>query len=157
MKVSCTLNIKTSTLMCIVFLMLLMQPGKAGFYSCWGPCLNRCALFVDKKFEKKTPCFLDCVTKCFPQPGRYHASSTGTNNIPLGSISISQSSPASEIPRSSISNDPQKSNSSKSKFPQIRLAKKYYCIIGCTLQSCMTLNRGTLLFLILQPNINISI
>lgn len=135
------------TLSVFVVLMLLAQPVWAGFYACWGGCLNQCVIAPGKKPEKRLPCFLDCLAKCFPQPGQTYASSTSPKKIPLDSAGISNSSPASEIPGSSFSDYPDKGATSKSKFRQFGLGKKYFCIVGCSVQNCMMPNNGTSLCL----------
>ncbi|KAM0046360.1 putative thionin-like protein [Helianthus debilis subsp. tardiflorus] len=134
MGTCCTLSIKTSTLIStLVVLMLLSQQGWAGVYSCWGGCLNQCVL-GGKKPEERLPCYWSCVAKCYPPPGQFDPRPNGTN-IPLDSTSLAHSSPASEIPGSSVPSDPPRAR--KSKFGQ-----KYYCIIGCSFQSCMRSIRG---------------
>ncbi|KAI3792706.1 hypothetical protein L2E82_06594 [Cichorium intybus] len=105
----------------LVVLMLLVHPGRAGMYTCWGGCLNQCVLLADKKPEEKSPCYWNCLAKCFPQSGQIAASLTGPRNI------IEPSKP-NNLP-AIINNKP--------KYLYFGLGRKYYCIIGCSLQSCM--------------------
>ncbi|KAI3687393.1 hypothetical protein L1987_81088 [Smallanthus sonchifolius] len=145
MGIGCAMCIKTSTLtITLVVLMLLSQQGRAGVYSCWGGCLNQCLLLPDKKPDERVPCYWNCLAKCFPQPGQLYSSPIGPTKIWLDSTGtgVTRSSPASEIPGSSVPKDPRRGVRRKSMFGQFGLGRKYYCIIGCSFQSCMKRNRG---------------
>ncbi|CAI9289079.1 unnamed protein product [Lactuca saligna] len=105
----------------LVVLMLLIHPGRAGVYGCWGGCLNQCVLIADKKPEEKSTCYWNCLANCFPESGQIST----------------HSSSASEIAGSPLPNTPPISINNKPTFPHFGLGKKYYCIIGCSLHSCL--------------------
>ncbi|KAI3700271.1 hypothetical protein L2E82_44893 [Cichorium intybus] len=69
MKSGCTLSNKSSIFLgALVVLMLMVQQGSAGLYSCWGGCLNECFLLSSKKIGERFPCYVNCLAKCFSQP-----------------------------------------------------------------------------------------
>ncbi|KAL4592662.1 hypothetical protein LXL04_005665 [Taraxacum kok-saghyz] len=126
----------------LVVLLMLTHPVKAGMYGCWGGCLNQCILVTDKKPQEKSPCYWDCLTKCFPPPGQSPATIV-TNEV---------SSTASELPESSGQNNSPTAINPKPKLPHFPLHKKYYCIIGCSLQSCVNPSSGGIDFKICLLN-----
>lgn len=143
MEIDCTLCMKTSTFIStLVVLMLLSQPCRAQVYSCWGGCLNQCVLATDKKPEEKVPCYWNCLAKCLPQQGQYYSSLNAPSTIPLDSLT--RLSPASEIPGSSVPNSPHRAIKRKYLFGRFGLGRKYYCILGCSFQTCMKPTRGTI-------------
>ncbi|KAI3822048.1 hypothetical protein L1987_09629 [Smallanthus sonchifolius] len=142
MGIGCTMCIKTSTLASTLVVLMLLSQGRAGVYSCWGGCLNQCVFLSDKKPDERVPCYWNCLAKCFPQPGQLYSSPIGRGKILLDSTGVTRSSPASEIPGSTVPKDPHRGVGRKSMFGQFGLGRKYYCIIGCSFQSCMKLSRG---------------
>ncbi|KAL8244771.1 hypothetical protein R6Q59_011046 [Mikania micrantha] len=139
MEIRSTLCIKTSTLIStLVVLMSLSQPVRARVYSCWGGCLNQCVLLANKNPDSKIPCYWNCLATCFPSSGS--SSPIGSSKIPLDLTSVTGSSPASEIPGSSVPNGPRRDVGHKPLFGQFGLGRKHFCIIGCSFQSCMMPN-----------------
>ncbi|KVH89950.1 hypothetical protein Ccrd_008046 [Cynara cardunculus var. scolymus] len=141
MERGCIPSIKTSTFVSVlVVLMLLSQAGSTGMYSCWGGCLNQCVLVADKNGEARIPCYWDCSTKCFPRSDQNSTSPTSLSKIPSDQMAKLRSSSASEFPGSTLADDTNTPVNSKSKPRQVGSHKKYYCIIGCSLQSCLMSN-----------------
>ncbi|CAH1412685.1 unnamed protein product [Lactuca virosa] len=70
MKRGSTLSNKSCTFLgALVVLMLIIQQGSAGLYSCWGGCLNECFLFSSKRIGESFPCYVNCfLGKCLSQP-----------------------------------------------------------------------------------------
>lgn len=149
MGISYNLSVNSfiSTLFIVV---LLAQRGNAGVYSCWGGCLNQCVLLDEKKTDARIPCYWDCLNKCFPQSPR--TGSPGSSKPPSEFTSMSQSTSASEIPsetpESSTSDDSHEHVSRQSMFP-ISMGRKF-CMIGCSLQSCLMPGPGTFIYLLIN-------